>query len=290
MIMKRRIYLIISLMLLLNALACPISPEETMSALTAALILPLLGLTAARLLPQRPQEVHAYLYSFGDSLLLALPVLLAVNPFAPALAEAAAFAFLLHRVAGGWLLRRAGLRREKNFTLILAYRQTLAHCHRFPEEIHPTKNPLFQPARNAQDALFELIPPAALLLAWLLRLCGISLQGLPAAGAVIRIFAVTVLLLQMTKIRKPMSQARSLVCAPGVCAVIVRLVAAALLLLLHTDVPELALLLCAPVSALAPIDLQGCGTDEALLRSADSSVVLSRAVWIIFALIILIMK
>ena len=70
-----------------------------------------------------------------------------------------------------------GLRRsrpadeKRDFTLILAYWQTIRDAHNHPDDVDPRENPAFQPARNALRVACHLIPSAVRLLCALLIAC-----------------------------------------------------------------------------------------------------------------------
>ena len=163
------------------AMLSMLQPFETANLLpvcAAAILLSVPGLLVSLLL-KRNQAAWANFLAFGDMLSLAL--LVSVFCAWPELAVFGVCRQLASRFVGGWLLRREGIRREKNFTLILAYRQTIKHSHRFPDEIHPSENPLFEPARNAQEALLELLPAAGMVLGIALRSMGFYWPAYPAA-------------------------------------------------------------------------------------------------------------
>ena len=178
---------------LLAMLTQPVLPVRMLCLCTAAFASALPGMLAALVL-KKNRAAWANWLAFGNMLPLALP--LACFASWPELAVFAISHHLVRVFMGGWLLRRDGIRTEKNFTLILAYRQTLTHHYRFPGELHPRENPLFQPARNAQHALAELLPLAGLLLGWLLNAAGAFISGLwlklPAAAFVIALLAVSI--------------------------------------------------------------------------------------------------
>ncbi len=85
---------------------------------------------------------------------------------------AAATLFLLSACAGAIGLRTGRRPGEKrDFTLILAYWQTIRDCRNHPDDVDPRENPAFQPARNALRLTKRLIPSMILLLCALLVLC-----------------------------------------------------------------------------------------------------------------------
>lgn len=189
------VHICLAALAVLSIMAQPVEPRQALFLCIAAIAAAAPGIFAA-LLAKRNHAVWANWLSFGDMLPLALP--LACIAAWPELAVFAICHHIVRLFAGGWLLRRDGVRCEKNFTLILAYRQTLAHCHRFPSEVHPSENPLFQPARNAQNALAELLPLAGLLLGWLLTAMGLRLNS----GAIAQTIAVILsILLAISLIR-----------------------------------------------------------------------------------------
>ena len=128
-------------------------------------------------------------------LLFGLPVALLLQPHCPAVCLLAVALHLTEYLSTEHALRRSGNGREKNFALIAAYRATLAHCHNFPDELHPTQNPLFQPARNALQALHALIPSAALLPGLLINASGMHLPENLFVRCLLQIAALACLIL-----------------------------------------------------------------------------------------------
>ncbi|MDO4357470.1 MAG: hypothetical protein Q4E13_13290 [Clostridia bacterium] len=60
---------------------------------------------------------------------------------------------------------------KRDFTLILAYWQTIRDCRNHPDDVDPRKNPAFQPARNALKLTKLLVPSMLLLFSALVILC-----------------------------------------------------------------------------------------------------------------------
>lgn len=181
---------IAAVLIALNLMLRPVTPAEAAWAALFALICCLPGLILGR-----KNAMHANVLGFGDMLHIGLPAALLIAPHTPAVGIFAAVHMLLYRFLGGWLLKQQGLSAEKNFTLILAYRQTLKHRAHFPDEIHPGENPLFDAARRAQTALLQLAPLLGLPVGLMLR-C-------PDAIAAPAIRALCIAALALSLLRRP---------------------------------------------------------------------------------------
>lgn len=276
---------------MLAMLRQPFEPEHAVYLCAGSVVAALPGMFAAQL-TKRNRAAWANWLTFGDMLPLALP--LACICAWPELAVFAISHHLVRLFLGGWLLRSDGLRCEKNFTLILAYRQTLAHCHHFPGEVHPRENPLFQPARNAQNALAELLPLAGLLLGWLLSATGLRLGDCRIARSITAILSalLTVSLIRAHGRRLLPSRPPTLKC---LLAVVLRAILLALgfeLLLsialsrlipiAESDVPAL----CAMLPAVSlPDELRCGGANPQLCESVDAAVQWGCILWLVPAII-----
>lgn len=182
----------------LHTLLFPAAPAQLLLAAFLAVLCALPGILLAKSARKPRRAIYANLLGFGDMLCTALPLALLLNKTHAGAGIFCAMHMLTKNLLGGWLLRRDGIRIEKNFLLILAYRQTLAHCGKFPQERHPHENPLFEPARNAQRAMAELLPMGAVLLAMLLRAMGVVPAGIMADCAAGVMYALSAILLLHT--------------------------------------------------------------------------------------------
>ena len=181
-----------------HTLLFPAAPAQLISAACAAVLCALPGVLLAKPAGRPRSAIYANLLGFGDMLCTALPLALLLDKATAGAGIFCAMHMLAKTLLGGWLLRREGIRIEKNFLLILAYRQTLAHCGKFPQECHPRENPLFEPARHAQRALAELLPMSAVLLAMLLRTMDAVPAGIAADCTAGIMYALSAILLLHT--------------------------------------------------------------------------------------------
>ena len=187
----------------LHTLVAPATPAQlTFAALMGVASAPVFMLPAL-LAPKRDRALYATLLGFGDAACTLLALLLLLNIAPTGIGMVCATHVLAMHLLGGRLLRRAGFAAEKNFLLILAYRQTIAHHAKFPQEVHPRKNPLFEPARNGLRALTGLLPLGAVLSGVLLQAMGFRPDGSSAAILMLSLRVLSALLLLHTLVQLP---------------------------------------------------------------------------------------